>query len=108
MAFIKSNEKTNAVSAAEVNPIVSIPLIYTKESDGFHGFVPTITKNDIIALDLNECHKTTLNIVKNTIVEMLKNNQPIPFFFSDEEIKQEWHNVVAIKRISVDTTKFKK
>lgn len=105
MAFLKSDDfiLENGVQPATsvVDGKVIIPLVFTNEEDGFHGFVPGIAIKDVVCKDIKECETKLFATIKPIILEKITNKKPFPFFPENDEIKQDFKNVCFIKRISI-------
>lgn len=95
-AFEDNNKETNVVDGK-----VSIPLVITKESGKYHGFVPGIVMKDVIEQNITDCETILKDHVRKYVLKVREDKVAYPFFPSNEEIKQDFKNVVLIKRLSV-------
>ncbi len=91
----------NKADSLAIYKKINMPLVIIKGNNCFNGFIPGITKNDIVCETLEEC-KIQLKQHATQIVELMaKNNVEFPFFPTKEEILQDFKNVVYIKFITV-------
>lgn len=96
--YIKNFENIVPPATSVENGMVSIPYVYTRENNEYHGFVPGFHIKDVIYKNLNDCKKALKLYIKEEILKRIENNQPFPFFPTDEEIKRDFDNVVEIVR----------
>lgn len=112
MAFIRNinNEiKNNFTYTSQTlgDDKVSIPLVITYEKNLYHGFTPGIIMKDIVSLNKDICVENLKSFVKQKIIKMINDETTLPFFPSNEEIKEDFDNVRLIKRIVFDKSKIK-
>ena len=81
--------------------VISVPLVIVKGTNKYQGFVPGFVMKDIVSENLEDCKQKLIEHTKNLIKTRIKNNQGFPFFPTNEEIKQDFKNVVLIKRMNV-------
>ncbi len=104
MGFKKQNNilfegivpKASSVS----NGMINIPLVFTKEKGSIHGFVPGFSIKDVIATNLQDCKKLLNLYVKEEVLKRIENQDSFPFFPSDDEIYNDFDNVIKIIRIN--------
>ena len=95
--------QTNALT--DLDEVV-VPLVVntSKEKDGtmtYHGFVPGIMIEDVVATDL-ETVKSALDIkIKKVINNMIDKNIPLPFFPDKDQIIKDYKDVVFIKLLKI-------
>lgn len=94
-----------------VNGEISLPLVVifkTKlDKKYFHGFIPGITKNDIVSEQLEECKKLLKDTAKTIINEYGESNIPFPFFPTKQELLEDFNNVCYISFIKIKSNKRK-
>ena len=104
MAFFKDThfafEEEKKQEEKRGQQTIVIPFVVTRENKEYHGFVPGIVMNDIVCKTTDECIEKLKPVVKQYVLSK-KENLDFPFFPSNEEIKQDFKNVVLIKRVSV-------
>lgn len=85
----------------ENNSIIEIPFVFTREQDGYHGFVPGLNFRDIVDKDINACRFLLQERVVHELEKFKINKyQNLPFFPLDEYIYRDFENVVKIERIN--------
>ena len=105
MAFLKGThfafeEKVEQQENKPEKTTVVIPFVVTVENKIYHGFVPGIVMNDVVCETKEQCIEKLKPIVKQYVLSK-KQSLDFPFFPTNEEIKQDFKNVVLIKRVSV-------
>ncbi len=106
MARISNFGKIDTLS---ISGELTVPLvILTKEKLGkttYVGFVPALTKKDIVCEDLEKC-KAELKQQANEILKAYaKENLPFPFFPTKAEIIADFKNVKEIIYIKIRSNK---
>ena len=105
MAFLKGTHFAfeDAVKEDEkkVEQPIVIPFVVTHENNEYHGFVPGILMQDIICSTKEECIEKLKPFVKKYVIDTKNKQLDFPFFPTNEQIKQDFKNVVLIKRVSV-------
>ena len=102
MAFKKNEHFAFEEDTKQKEPEnVSIPLVITKEANGFHGFVPGFVMQDIVDTSQQECMQKLVEFVKIQVKYFIKNNLQFPQFFENDLITKDFKNVVQIKRITI-------
>ena len=103
MAFKKQGKFIFEDVTINSNPsnVLSIPLVIQKGENVYQGFVPGFVMKDVVSTNLEICKSKLLEYAKQVIKTRIKNNQGFPFFPTNEEIKQDYKNIVLIKRINV-------
>ncbi len=105
MAFVKNYFSINKTYSEQKSELkdnkISIPLVFTKEKNNFHGFVPGIVMTDIIDKNLDICKQRLIDYLKDIIKVYLKGEKQFPYFPDNETIKKDFDGVVLIKRIIV-------
>ena len=71
----------------------------------FTGFIPGLTKRDVVSKDFEECKKTLIDTYLPVIEKMIKENSPFPFFPTAEELKADFDDIYAITFISIPDKK---
>ena len=78
--------------AIQVQKELKIPMVITKKlEDGvevYHGFVPGLTKEDSISIDLSACKKLLREDTDKLIDSYLKNHFSIPKIEHHNRLKQ--------------------
>ncbi len=103
MAF-KKQEKfifEDTTINANNSDVLSIPLVIMHTNNVYQGFVPGFVMKDVVDSNLDSCKQKLLVYVKQIIKTKITNNQSFPFFPTNEQIKQDYKNVILIKRINV-------
>lgn len=98
--------KINALS--EMHELsVPIVILQRKKLDQkqYIGFVPALTKKDIVCNSLDECKTILKQAAKDLIVNMYLTNTPFPFFPTKEEILEDFENVCYVSFIKVKQPK---
>ena len=94
-----------AVDSLAISDEINIPLviIYNKKLDKktYHGFVPGLTKNDVVDENVELCKNKLKEVAKEIIVKHKKNNLPFPYFPSKDEILQDFQNVCYLSFIKL-------
>lgn len=109
MAFKRSDELSfpsmQEKFTINLNEPISIPLVFTKEDGMFHGFTPGIKIKDVVSFGIESCYKDLTIKIKTIILQKIKNKEQLPFFPNDDEIKNDFDNVILIKRITLRLNK---
>jgi len=85
---------------------INMPLVIIKNSNNtFNGFIPGLTKNDIVSDSLDLCKINLKEQALNIIKDYKKNNTPFPFFPTKEELLKDFENVCYISFIKIKSTK---
>ena len=99
------------IDSLSVNATVLVPLVILKEQKNnvtkFRGFIPALTKKDIVSNTLESCKqqiKQTANLIINN---MAKNNLPFPFFPTKQQLKTDYPNLCEIIYIKISSQKRK-
>ena len=71
----------------------------------FTGFVPGFYEKDIIEDNLEKCKELLLERTKEKVSKMLKDDSPLPFFPTKEELMEDFNDIVHITFIKVPNTK---
>jgi len=98
----------NADSLAKTGEIVVPLVILTKEKLGktfYVGFVPALTKKDIIFEELELCKKELKKVANDIIKQYAKKNLPFPFFPTKDEIVADFKNVKEITFLKIKSQK---
>ncbi len=82
---------------------INVPMVITEHKNRnrvvYAGFVPGLTKKDVLTTDYEECkaeiHKLTLELIKQVDV--------MPFFPTKEEILEDFDDVKAIMFLQIKT-----
>ncbi len=89
----------------QVQKELKIPMVITKKiEDGvevYHGFVPGLTKEDCISIEMAACKKLLREDTDKIIDSYLKNQKEFPFFPTKEEIIEDFDNVCQITFITL-------
>lgn len=91
--------------ARDLYEIINVPMVIIEHKLKNHvvyaGFVPGLTKKDVLTNDYEEC-KTELQKVT---LELIKNIKTMPFFPTKDEILDDFEGVKAIMFLQVKTKK---
>lgn len=87
--------------ARDLYEIINVPMIVIEHKSGkkisYAGFVPGLTKKDVLSVDYDECK---FEIQKKTL-ELIKKVETMPFFPTKEEIMEDYENVKCIMFLQV-------
>ena len=91
---------------------LSIPLVVLKNtaqnSNSYIGFIPGFLMKNISANTSEQCIKNLKEYLTTKLKTMIKQNEPFPFFPTEEEIRKDWDNVEIIEFVCVKSDKRKK
>ena len=97
------------IDALSISGELSVPLVIIWKTENkqksFHGFVPALSKKDIISHNLEDC-KTALKAEALKLIKQYKNTE-FPFFPSKEEILKDFENVCYLTFIKIKSEKRK-
>lgn len=85
---------------------LSIPLVISKKEGkenkvSYIGFIPGFLMKNIIADNVNDCKTELKNFLMNKLKQLMKNNEPFPFFPTKVEILKNYDNIESIDFIKV-------
>ena len=87
-------------------PLVIFSRIKNSQEE-FVGFIPALTKKDIVCLTKEECKTKLKQTAKQILSNMAKENKPFPFFPTKAEILEEHKNTKEIVYIKIKSEKRK-
>lgn len=89
---------------------LSIPLVVLKnttQNSSYIGFIPGFLMKNISAQTPKQCIEKLKEYLNTKLKTMIKQNEPFPFFPTEEEIKKDWENVEKIEFVCVKSDKRK-
>ena len=79
---------------------IKLPFVVRRRKiDGkmvFTGFVPGITKQDVVADDAEVCKTLLIENTTDIVRKMIKENLPFPFFPDEKELKEDFDDIYSI------------
>ena len=85
--------------------ILKAPLVVVQKiEDGkptYFGFVPGLTKKDVICKTKAECEAKLKEVALAEIKTIIKEKKTFPYFPDSKEIIGDFENVVSIKYITI-------
>jgi len=99
ISFIKA-------SAFDVENEVTVPCVVLKKKndsnqDVFVGFVPGLANIKVVENTQEVCMKNLFAKAKDQLKSIVKNGEAMPFFPTEQEVKQDFENVCDIKFIRI-------
>lgn len=99
ISFIKA-------SAFDVENEVTVPCVVLRKKNEanqevFVGFVPGLVNVNVVEQSQEECLKKLFGKAKDELKSIVKNKQAMPFFPTEQEVRQDFENVCEIKFIRI-------
>lgn len=82
-----------------------VPLVILKNENKnithYIGFIPGILMKNISADTLEDCKAKLKNYLVLKLKDMVKNNEPFPFFPTKEEIYKDYDNIEHLEFVKI-------
>ncbi len=87
--------------ARELSEIINVPMVVleykAKNKNVYAGFVPGLTKKDVLTTDYEECKQE----LQKLTLQLVKEVETMPFFPTQDEILEDFENVKAIMFLQI-------
>lgn len=102
---------TGQIDTLSINGEIQMPLVILLKTSltkkEYIGFIPGLTKKDIVSSDLEECKNNLKQCAQDLVKKMATENSPFPFFPTKEEIMSDFENVCYIGFVKIKSQKRK-
>ncbi len=93
------------IDALAISGELSVPLVILKNENKnvthYIGFIPGILMKNISAETLEDCKTKLKNFLVSKLKDMVKANEPFPFFPDKEEINKEYDNIELLEFVKI-------